>query len=165
MVKPKGKIAMTDYGHGITSEKGKLTINGRDYKTLGYEDTVDAYNHLISWRDSRGLTTKNSRAEVEKLKAQVDSLYPAYMQEQAQAQFAEYTAAMTQALGTMAKTMSTVEDAKEPLKQAADNYSAAQEDVKRRQNLRNGLLSLYTRYGNGVFTPSSTGSKATILGG
>ena len=130
----------TDYGAGITSRRGDLRINDRPYTSLGYEATADAYQHMVGWRDERGLTTRNSRAETEKLRQRMDLLYPQYQAEQYQAMMAEYMAAMSEA-------MNREEPAQEPLKEAQAEMSAARADTDRKQLLRRGLMSTYTRYG------------------
>ena len=130
----------TNYGAGITSQHGRLNIGGKPYTSLGYEEIAKAYAHMAGWRDSRGLTTSNSRAETEKLKAQMDKLYPAYMQEQYQAMMSEYMA-------SMAAAMNKEEPAAEPLKAAQEVQSEARADTARKQLLRRGLMSTMTRYG------------------
>lgn len=135
-----GKTKGTDYGAGITSRHGDLRVDGRPYTQLGYEATADAYNHMAGWRDNRGLTTHNSRAETEKLRQRMETLYPQWQQEQYQAMMAEYMAAMTEA-------MTREEPAQEPLKEAQAEMSAARADTDRKQLLRRGLMSTYTRYG------------------
>lgn len=131
----------TDYGAGITSRHGDLQVGGRPYTELGYEATADAYRHMANWRDDRGLTTKNSRAEAEKLKARMDTLYPQYQMEQ-------YMAAMGEYMGAMTEAMNRTEPAQEPLKQAQVEMSSARADTNRKQLLRRGLMSTYTRYGS-----------------
>ena len=143
----KKQHGIQDYGNGITSQHGNLKVNGRDYTTLDYEATRDAYRWMDAWRDSRGVSTKNSRAERDKLKAQMDTLYPQYMQEQYQAMMGEYMAGMGEYLGAMAAAMNKVEPAAEPLKAAQEQMSAAKADTDRKQLLRRGLMSTYTRYG------------------
>lgn len=83
----------------------------------------------------------------------------------AQLQWEDYQGAMSEAMLSMAKKMSVVEDAKEPLKDAAENYDAAADDVAKRQNLRNGLLALFTRYNTSAFSSASGNGLATKLGG
>lgn len=131
---------MTNYGGGITSSHGDLRIGGKPYASLGYEDLAKAYKTLSAWRDGRGLTTKNSRAELAKLQAQMEKTYPAYMQEQYQAMMAEYMA-------SMAEAMNKEEPAAEPLKAAQEVQSEARADTARKQLLRRGLMSTMTRYG------------------
>ena len=137
----------TDYGAGINSTKGNLTVGGNSYASLDYEETMDALRHMQNWRDSRGLTTKNSQAEVEKLQAQADTLYPMYQMKRFQEMMAEYMAGMGEYIGAMTEAMNKVEPAAEPLKQAAQEMSAAKADTDRKQLLRRGLMSTYTRYG------------------
>ena len=137
----------TDYGGKITSQHGALKVGGKDYTSLGYEATRDAYNHMASWRDDRGLTTKNSRAETAKLKAQMDTLYPQYQMEQYQQMMAEYMGAMGEYMGKAVEAMNKVEPAAEPLKAAQEAIGAAKADTDRKQLLRRGLMSTYTRYG------------------
>ncbi len=135
-----GKHSTTDYGGGITSQHGRLSIGGQPYTSLGYDAIARAYQHMSAWRDSRGLTTSNSRAETAKLKARMDELYPAYMQEQYQAMMSEYMASMSEALNKE-------EPAAEPLKAAQEVQSEARADTARKQLLRRGLMSTMTRYG------------------
>lgn len=80
---------------------------------MGYEGIAKAYQHMLNWRDRRGLTTANSRAETEKLRVQMDKLYPAFMQEQHQTMMAEYMASMSEAINRE-------ESAAEPLKAAQE---------------------------------------------
>ena len=138
---------MTDYGSKITSRNGNLQVGGKDYRALNYEDTEAAYRAMSNWRDSRGLTTKNSRAEAEKLRQQMDTLYPAYQMQRYQEMMAEYMAGMGEYIGAMTEAMNKVEPAAEPLKQAQAEMSAAKADTDRKQLLRRGLMSTYTRYG------------------
>ena len=137
----------TNYGAGINSTRGNLTVEGRPYTALNYEDTEAAYRHMANWRDDRGLTTHNSRAETEKLKQQMDTLYPAYQMQRYQEMMAEYMAGMGEYIGAMTEAMNKVEPAAEPLKQAQAEMSAAKADTDRKQLLRRGLMSTYTRYG------------------
>ena len=137
----------TDYGSGITSKHGNLKVGGKDYKSLDYESTLDAYKSMSAWRDSRGLTTKNSRAETEKLRQQLETLYPQYQMQQYQEMMAEYMGAMGEYMGAMTEAMNRVEPAAEPLKAAQESMSAARADTDRKQLLRRGLMSTYTRYG------------------
>lgn len=143
----KKKHGVQDYGAGITSQHGNLKVNGKDYTTLDYEGTEKAYNAMAAWRDDRGLTTKNSRAEAEKLKQQMDTLYPAYQMQRYQEMMAEYMAGMGEYIGAMTEAMNKVEPAAEPLKMAQEQMSAAKADTDRKQLLRRGLMSTYTRYG------------------
>lgn len=138
---------MTDYGSKITSRKGNLQVGGKPYTALDYEGTAEALRHMENWRDSRGLTTKNSRAETEKLRQQLDTLRPMYEMQQYQAMMAEYMAGMGEYLGAMTEAMNKVEPSAEPLKQAQAEMSAAKADTDRKQLLRRGLMSTYTRYG------------------
>lgn len=131
---------MTNYGSGITSRHGDLRINDKPYTSLGYEAVAKAYQQMLAWRDNRGLTTKNSRVETEKLRAQMEKLYPAYMQEQYQAMMAEY-------MGAMAEALNKEEPAAEPLKAAQEVQTEARADTARKQLLRRGLMSTMTRYG------------------
>jgi hypothetical protein len=137
----------TDYGAGIYSKKGNLTVNGKSYKALDYEATERAYQHMAGWRDNRGLTTKNSRAETEKLRQQLETLLPAYQMQRYQEMMAEYMAGMGEYIGAMTEAMNKVEPAAEPLKQAQAEMSAARADTDRKQLLRRGLMSTYTRFG------------------
>ena len=138
---------MTDYGNGITSQKGNLKVGGKDYTALGYEATRKAYKAMANWRDERGLTTANSRAETAKLKQQLELLYPQHQMQEYQAMMAEYMAGMGEYIGAMTEAMNKVEPAAEPLKQAQAEMSAAKADTDRKQLLRRGLMSTYTRYG------------------
>ena len=130
----------TNYGSGIASQHGRLTLGGKPYTAAGYEDVARAYQHMLAWRDGRGLTTANSRAETEKLRAQMEKLYPAYMQEQYQAMMAEY-------MGAMSEALNKEEPAAEPLKAAQEVQTEARADTARKQLLRRGLMSTMTRYG------------------
>ena len=143
----KKQHGIQDYGHGITSQHGSLKVNGKDYTTLDYEGTEKAYNAMAAWRDDRGLTTKNSRAELAKLEQQMQTLYPAYQMQRYQEMMAEYMAGMGEYIGAMTEAMNKVEPAAEPLKQAAQEMGAAKADTERKQLLRRGLMSTYTRYG------------------
>ena len=138
---------MTDYGNGITSRKGNLQVKGRDYTDLSFGATKRAYEHMLNWRDDRGLTTKNSRAETAKLKQQLETLRPMHMMQEYQAMMAEYMAGMGHYLGAMSEAMNREEPAAEPLKQAQVEMSAAKADTDRKQLMRRGLMSTYTRYG------------------
>lgn len=129
----------TDYGNGITSRRGDLRINGQPYTNLNYESLEKAYRYMANWKWN-GQPTKNSLAETEKLKAQLDKLYPAYMQEQYQAMMSEYMASMSEALNKE-------EPAAEPLKAAQEVQTEARADTARKQLLRRGLMSTMTRYG------------------
>jgi hypothetical protein len=144
---PTGGNRGTDYGASINSTKGNLTVGGNSYTSLDYEGTMDALRHMEAWRDERGLTTKNSRAEVEKLRAQANTLYPQYQMQRFQEMMAEYMAGMGEYIGAMTEAMNKVEPAAEPLKQAAQEMGAAKADTERKQLLRRGLMSTYTRYG------------------
>lgn len=143
----KKNHGIQDYGSGITSQHGNLKVDGKDYTSLDYEATEAAYKAMSNWRDARGLTTKNSRAEAEKLKQQMDVLYPAYQMQRYQEMMAEYMAGMGEYIGAMTEAMNKVEPAAEPLKQAAQEMGAAKADTERKQLLRRGLMSTYTRYG------------------
>lgn len=137
----------TDYGAGIASDHGRLTIKGKDYSGLDYETLASAYSHMSNWRDARGLTTRNSRAETEKLKAAMDAAYPRYMMENYMGAMGEYMGGLSDYLGQMTDAMTREEPAAEPLKNAAAAQDAATGDTARKQLLRRGLMSTYTRYG------------------
>lgn len=154
----------TDYGGGITSTHGRLSIGGQPYNLLGYEAIEKAYRHMLSWRDNRGLTTKNSRSETAKLKKRLDELGQAREEENAfqdalrgqqealaaqnsyLSQMAEYINKMTEVL-QKEPAQSASEQAVEPLKMAQETQTAARTDTARKQLLRRGLMSTMTRYG------------------
>lgn len=137
----------TNYGNGIESTKGRLTINGKSYMDLGYDAIASAYKYMQSWRDSRGVTTKNSRAEVNKLRDRLETLGQGRAQEEALAAQEEYRAMMAEYMGQMTAAMTKEEPASEPLKAAQEVQSAARADTARKQLLRRGLMSTMTRYG------------------
>lgn len=61
--------------------------------------------------------------------------------------YSEYFAAMGEYIAAMNEAMNRQEPAQEPLKQAQVEMSAARADTNRKQLLRRGLMSTYTRYG------------------
>lgn len=129
-----------DYGNGITSRKGDLRVGGKPYTDLGYEKTKRAYEYMSNWRHDDGRESSHARAEAEKLRQRMETLYPQWQQEQFQMRMEEYLAAMSEA-------MNREEPAQEPLKEAQEAMSAARADTDRKQLLRRGLMSTYTRYG------------------
>ena len=62
--------------------------------------------------------------------------------------YSEYLAAMGEYIAAMNEAMNRQEPAQEPLKQAQVEMSAARADTNRKQLLRRGLMSTYTRYGS-----------------
>ena len=48
----QAKTAGTDYGAGINSTKGNLTVGGQSYTNLNYDDTLKAYQNMNAWRDA-----------------------------------------------------------------------------------------------------------------
>ena len=62
--------------------------------------------------------------------------------------YSEYLAQQAEYLAQMQAAMSRVEPAQEPLKAAQQEMSAARSDTDRKQLLRRGLMSTYTRYGS-----------------
>ena len=142
-----GKHNTTDYGGGITSTHGRLSIGGQPYTSLGYDAIERAYQHMSAWRDSRGLTTSNSRAETAKLKSRLDELGQQRATDEALAAQQEYFAMMQEYMAKMTETMAKEEPAAEPLKAAQEVQSEARADTARKQLLRRGLMSTMTRYG------------------
>lgn len=68
----------------------------------------------------------------------------------AQARQEELQAAMAESYAAMAEAAQRVVPSAEPLKQAPEQYTAAQSDTHRRQQMRSGLLSAFNRYGGGL---------------
>jgi succinate dehydrogenase/fumarate reductase flavoprotein subunit len=133
---------MTDYGNGIITNDSHLYLQGKDWKELGYEDIVRTQRYMSEWTKDGKSSTSASRAWANKLANRAQEIYPAYLQEQYQAQMQEY-------MGMMAEAMNREEPAVEPLKAAQETMTAARNDTARKQLLRRGLMSTMTRYNNG----------------
>lgn len=78
--------------------------------------------------------------------------------------YSEYFAAMKEALQAQAEAASFVPDSLEPLKNAVDETGNAIDDIKRKQQRRSGVLSLYKRYLDSGYAWKG-GGAGTALGG
>ena len=76
----------------------------------------------------------------------------------------ELQRAMAESYAAMAEAANRVVPAVEPLKQAPEQYSAAQSDTARKQQMRSGLLSAFNRYGFGALRTNALQNKAEKLG-
>ena len=85
----------------------------------------------------------------------------------AEAQTASLTAAAQQQLSSISAGMRRP-SALEPLKEASETISAAKADMQRKQLMRRGLMSTFTRYdksGPASSAAGSTAGKSKTLGG
>jgi hypothetical protein len=76
----------------------------------------------------------------------------------------ELQMAMAESYASMAEAANRVVPSVEPLKQAPEQYAAAQSDTARKQQMRSGLLSAFNRYGVGALRTNSLQNKAEKLG-
>ena len=76
----------------------------------------------------------------------------------------ELQMAMAESYAAMAEAANRVVPSLEPLKQAPEQYTAAQSDTARKQQMRSGLLSAFNRYGGGALRTNSLQNKADKLG-
>lgn len=76
----------------------------------------------------------------------------------------ELQMAMAESYAAMAEAANRVVPSAEPLKQAPEQYTAAQSDTARKQQMRSGLLSAFNRYGGGALRTNSLQNKAEKLG-
>lgn len=76
----------------------------------------------------------------------------------------ELQRAMAESYAAMAEAANRVVPAVEPLKQAPEQYTAAQSDTARKQQMRSGLLSAFNRYGSGALRTTALQNKADKLG-
>lgn len=76
----------------------------------------------------------------------------------------ELQMAMAESYASMAEAANRVVPSVEPLKQAPEQYTAAQSDTARKQQMRSGLLSAFNRYGGGALRTNSLQNKADKLG-
>ncbi len=72
--------------------------------------------------------------------------------------------AMAESYAAMAEAANRVVPSLEPLKQAPEQYSAAQSDTARKQQMRSGLLSAFNRYGSGALRTNALKNKQDKLG-
>lgn len=78
--------------------------------------------------------------------------------------YSEYFAQMQDALRAQAEAAAFVPDEQEPLKNAVSESSEAEDDLKRKQQRRSGVLSLYKRYLDSGYAWNG-GGTGTALGG
>ena len=71
---------------------------------------------------------------------------------------------MAESYAAMAEAANRVVPSVEPLKQAPEQYTAAQSDTARKQQMRSGLLSAFNRYGSGALRTTALQNKAEKLG-
>ena len=76
----------------------------------------------------------------------------------------ELQMAMAESYAAMAEAANRVVPSLEPLKQAPEQYTAAQSDTARKQQMRSGLLSAFNRYGSGALRTTALKNKADKLG-
>lgn len=76
----------------------------------------------------------------------------------------ELLMAMAESYAAMAEAANRVVPSLEPLKQAPEQYSAAQSDTARKQQMRSGLLSAFNRYGSGALRTNALKNKQDKLG-
>lgn len=76
----------------------------------------------------------------------------------------ELQMAMAESYAAMAEAANRVVPSVEPLKQAPEQYTAAQSDTARKQQMRSGLLSAFNRYGGGALRTNALQNKADKLG-
>lgn len=78
--------------------------------------------------------------------------------------YSEAFAQMQDALRAQAEAAAFVPDEQEPLKNAVSESSEAEDDLKRKQQRRSGVLSLYKRYLDSGYAWNG-GGTGTALGG
>ena len=76
----------------------------------------------------------------------------------------ELQMAMAESYAAMAEAANRVVPSLEPLKQAPEQYSAAQSDTARKQQMRSGLLSAFNRYGSRALRTTALQNKQDKLG-
>ena len=104
-----------------------------------------------------GLTDNTSWEWYQQLAKQSNAQRAADRQEELQMAMAESYAAMAEAANRVVPSL-------EPLKQAPEQYTAAQSDTARKQQMRSGLLSAFNRYGSGALRTTALQNKADKLG-
>jgi len=104
-----------------------------------------------------GLMDHKSRDWYQQLAKQSNAQRAADRQEELQRAMAESYAAMAEAANRVVPSL-------EPLKQAPEQYSAAQSDTARKQQMRSGLLSAFNRYGSGALRTNALKNKQDKLG-
>lgn len=157
----------TNNPHYITQPSGAwYGHHGRGVGDTAYGNTTwdqanSAYNDWAKWTaaatsDSdrqRGIAEQNAwKKRMDQQQGVHDSEMRMQEMERAmeeyRAMFGEYMAGMNEYLSSMTEAMTYEEPAQEPLKQAQQAQTDARDDANRRQLLRRGLMSQYTRYGS-----------------
>lgn len=134
-------------GRGLEYKDHQTTFNGKDYRVLNWDDVEAGLASISRNRKASGGSISRWDKDEYKLLERQKELYPLHLQEEFQERMNEYLAGMGEYLGAMSEAMNREEPAAEPLKSAQQEMSAAQADTDRKQLLRRGLMSTYTRYG------------------
>jgi len=143
--------------------KAEYGYHSRSYNNKKWGETTweDAYNAYNDWARAQAAGLGGSRAQAEmnawqKRMGQLQGVHDSEMRmqemeramEEYREMFGEYMSGMNEYLSSMTEAMTYEEPAQEPLKQAQQAQTDARDDANRRQLLRRGLMSQYTRYGS-----------------
>lgn len=139
------------YTHKIAHEAGRIgsQLTGSDKvgslveKAVKYTPFMDPVGHAYQAAHVAGHIAAPSKPASQAEEPEKESFdYGEYLEA-----MNGYMAMMGEYMDAMADSMNKVEPAAEPLKQAQTEMSAAKADTDRKQLLRRGLMSTYTRYG------------------
>ena len=138
------KLDLKNVGVGFKQDPGSMSPEQVD-KTVAIVGAAGLGNEHGAWD------------WYQQLRKQQNANAAAARQEELQRSMAESYAAMAEAANRVVPSL-------EPLKQAPEQYSAAQSDTARKQQMRSGLLSAFNRYGFGALRSNALQNKAEKLG-
>ena len=124
----------------------------RPYAATTYEDAENAIAQIQRYGAAKGRLSSRDNREIAHWRERMAELQGQHdaelAMEEYREQFGEYMDMMNEYLASMSEAMNYEAPAQEPLKNAVQEQDDARSDTNRKQLLRRGLMSTYTRYGS-----------------
>lgn len=134
---------------GISKSAGSVASTLTGNKSVGKEiaKATDKVVNYAAWPTSAAHGLAHLATSAEKMLNPQTPEVNVSTPEMEMPDYSEYMAQMADYIAAMNAAMNRAEPAAEPLKQAQAEMSEARADTDRKQLLRRGLMSTYTRYG------------------